>query len=274
MIFVIGGIAPLLVVPFIFFVLPESIKFLVSRPDRQEEANKVARRLLPDAGIGPDSVLFLPHRPTDKSSFRSIFNDRLALITPLLWVIFICIQATQVGISSWLPTILRDANNSHAQSALTASMFYVGGICAAFTVGRAIDRLGYAVLGITFLLAIPVIVAIGISDLPQWARVLTVYMTGFAILGTQLGSNTSSLLYPPAFRSIGYGTASAMGRIGGIGGPLVLGWLMTTGLPLDVLVLAPAAPMLLGAIAVFAVAKISTGSFFGRRISEKAPASS
>ena len=61
-VFLIGGVVPLAVAACLYFVLPESVKFLVSRPTRRAELLRTARRMRPDLQI-PDDAQFVVEAP-------------------------------------------------------------------------------------------------------------------------------------------------------------------------------------------------------------------
>src|SRR6185295_3093022 len=58
--FIIGGVVPLLVAACIWFVLPESVKFLSKRPNRNAELLKTARVMRPDLQIAADAIFIAP----------------------------------------------------------------------------------------------------------------------------------------------------------------------------------------------------------------------
>ncbi len=270
LLYLIGGVCSLAMLPALAAWLPESIKFLVLRNGSDPRARALVSKLAPKAALNDGAPLVINEGPANgKASFAMIFAGKLAILTPLIWLIIIAIQSVNVGLTSWLPTVMQQDNamSVHA-SAITISMFYVGGILGSLTIGRAMDRFGFVVLTGSFLLSIPAVLMIGLQDAPQWLRMLGMFLTGYAVLGTQLGSNTVSIFYPPAFRAIGYGTATAVGRIGGIGGPLVFAALMAWGLTLQEVLLAPAIALFLGAIAVVLVSLVSTGRLIGSTMKE------
>ena len=96
-----------------------------------------------------------------------------------------------------------------------------------------------------------------------------VALSGFCVLGAQFGNNASAgLLYPTAFRAKGVGWALAVGRIGSIAGPMVGARLIGLKLPLRQLFLAPAMPMLVGAVAAAWLAWLCYRRFHGFKLEE------
>jgi AAHS family 4-hydroxybenzoate transporter-like MFS transporter len=73
-------------------------------------------------------------------------------------------------------------------------------------------------------------------------------------LGNQLGLGAiPGLTYPTVIRANGTGWAFGIGRIGAIIGPLIGGWLIGMHLSLRYLFTAPVVPLLIGAVAAFAL---------------------
>ena len=85
--FFIGGAFPIAVALAAFFLLPESIKFLVLRNARDKVA-RLARKLSPGISIAPDAKFLIDEKPRSGFSIRLIFAEGRAWMTPLLWTLF------------------------------------------------------------------------------------------------------------------------------------------------------------------------------------------
>jgi AAHS family 4-hydroxybenzoate transporter-like MFS transporter len=122
----------------------------------------------------------------------------------------------------------------------------VGGL----VIGRMLDTFGLLALAVYFGLACPVVALIGTPGLPQWALMVLIFLTGFSVLGAQLGLSASvGAIYPTAIRSNGAGWAHALGRVGGISGPMIAAWLLGQHIPLHYLFFVPILPLAIGALA-------------------------
>lgn len=264
--FFIGGVFPIAVAIAAFFLLPESIKFLVLRNAHARVA-KLARRLSPGISIAPDTRFSIEEKPSSGFSIRLIFADGRAWMTPLLWIVFFSNLMANFFLNSWMPTLFQDLGLSVRQTSLTMAMFYFGGIAGGITISRLLDKRGLAAIGMSFLLGCPIVAAIGTPGLSRNLLMVTVFFAGFCILGNQLGLNAvSGLLYPTAIRSNGVGWANAIGRFGAISGPMIGGWLIGRHLPLQRLFFVPVAPMALGAVGSFALMRVCFKMFGGRRL--------
>jgi AAHS family 4-hydroxybenzoate transporter-like MFS transporter len=268
--FVIGGVFSIVVAMAGYFLLPESIKFLVLRGASGQIA-QLANKLRPGMAIDPGARFVIDEKPQAGFSIRLIFADGRALMTPLLWIIFLTNLMVNFFINSWMPTLFQDSGLSVRQTALTTAMFYVGGIAGGITISGLLDKSGLAAIGGSFLLGCPIVAAIGLPGLSHTLLAVAVFFAGFCILGNQLGLNAvSGLLYPTAIRSNGIGWANAIGRFGAISGPMIGGWLIGKHLPLQRLFLVPVIPMTVGAVASFALMRVCFVLFGGRRLEAEA----
>ena len=268
--FFIGGAFPILVALASFFLLPESIKFLVLR-NAHEKVAKLARKISPGISILPGTKFAIDEKHRTGFSIRLIFADGRAWMTPLLWLLFFCNLMANFFLNSWMPTLFQDSGLSVRQTALTMAIFYFGGIAGGVTISRLLDKRGLAAIGFSFLLACPIVAAIGTPVLSHNLLSVAVFFAGFCILGNQLGLNAvSGLLYPTAIRSNGVGWANSIGRFGAISGPMIGGWLIARHLPLQRLFLAPVAPLLVGAVASIVLMRVCFKLFGGRHLEAEA----
>ena len=84
---------------------------------------------------------------------------------------------------------------------------------------------------------------------PPWALLIAAFCAGFCISGGQKSVIAlSAIFYPAPLRSTGVGWALGIGRLGGIGGPLLVGVLLGYHLSPASLFYAAAVPMLLAGI--------------------------
>lgn len=246
-IFLVGGLGPVVLIPLLYFYLPESLRFLGAH-NRNQTLCKQASELLgaevsSDTQITGINLVRSPAAPV-KQLFAGVF----LWITPVLWLTYICIMIANSALNSWIPTLLHQQGLEIRETALTAMMYEVGGILGGLTAARLIDRHGVIVISFYFVLTCTVVGFVGMPDLTQFARGAVVFATGFFILGTQQGMNTTAFLYPTTIRGRGYGFANAVGRLGAICGPAIFGFLIALQIPPQQLFFAPAVPLLIGGI--------------------------
>jgi AAHS family 4-hydroxybenzoate transporter-like MFS transporter len=260
MLFLVGGMVPLLVAGCLYFALPESVKFLGGRPERRAELLETARRMRPELALADDTQFESPVR---KSSGRAllgiaeVFGPGFIAITPLLWVCFVTTLMANYFLNSWLPTLFNNVGLTPQKAALASSLYHIGGTVGGLLISVLLDRFGFVVIAVLFVLAAPAIAAIGGSGASFAALAPLATIAGLCVLGAQFGNNAAAgLLYPTQFRSKGVGLALAVGRLGAIVGPLVGGQLIKMHLPMRQLFLAAAAPMLIGGVAAVILVRL------------------
>jgi len=89
-----------------------------------------------------------------------------------------------------------------------------------------------------------------------WLLLLVTFLVGCCVSGGQKSVIAfGSLFYPPDMRSTGVAWALGIGRVGGIIGPIVVGFAVAAGWSTAQLFTALAVPMLVAAVTVLALAK-------------------
>lgn len=270
--FLIGGVGPLVIAGLLYFFLPESIRFLVVHGGRRGQIEKLVRAFDPMIAIGPETrfVMASEAEPQRSASLRQLFAGSLSIITPLLWLLFATNLMATYFLNSWMPILFQDAGMSADYSALALSMFQIGGTLGGLAISVLLDRFGMIPVVILFCLAAPVVALIGTPGLSEAALLTVVSFAGFSILGLQFGINAiSGLIYPTEVRSNGSGWAFAIGRFGSVVGPILGGALIAMHLPLRELFYAPAVSLALGAVAAIVMMRLCRLRFGGHRLDER-----
>ena len=137
-IFVIGGVFPLVLLAITALWLPESPRFLAARANLAPHHRALLRRLAiaPSAGE-THAIDFAQGNP-----IRLLFGEGFAQQTTLLWIIFFCSLLDLFLFVFWLPEVLHLVGLTPAQSVFASSLYALGGIVAVLYLGWAIDRLG------------------------------------------------------------------------------------------------------------------------------------
>jgi AAHS family 4-hydroxybenzoate transporter-like MFS transporter len=273
--YVVGGIVPLTLAVVLFFLLPESIKFLSLKDDDKSRRRiaTIVRKVWPDIAIAPNTN-FVSSEARRKGAVpvAALFQEGLHWITPLLWLLFIANLTANYFLYSWMPVLFHSTGFSPSQAALTTACYYVGGVTGGLTVSMLIDRRGLVAVALFFAAGCLAVACIGLNGLPQIAITTFVFLSGFCVLGVQLGLNAaSSLIYPTRIRATGAGWSYGIGRIGGIVGPMLGAWLIGMKLSTAQLFIAPAVPMGIGAVACFILAQICRRRFHGDRLGDLPP---
>jgi AAHS family 4-hydroxybenzoate transporter-like MFS transporter len=243
----IGALTPLTLAVFVYIFLPESLDFLVRTNAKSQSIWGIVQRL--DRALPNQAPQhFVTEIEAKRSAVGSLFQSGRTLGTLVLWLVFGLNLAEFYALQSWLPTILTGHGFSPNAVALATSMTTVGGIVAAFAIGPAMDRLGpHRSLAVVYFAGVAFVALMGpaISAAP-WVLVVAAFCAGFCISGGQKSVIAlAAIFYPAPIRSTGVGWALGIGRLGGIGGPLLIGLLLSYGLGAASLFYAAALPMLL-----------------------------
>jgi MFS transporter, AAHS family, 4-hydroxybenzoate transporter len=227
MIFVLGGIFPLALVPVLVLWLPESPRFLATKKKLSPSTATLLQRLN-IASVQSDAIEVAWENP-----ISMLFGQGYALQTVLLWIIFFCSLLNLFLFAYWMPTVLNLIGVSPAQAVSMASLRELGAIFAVLYLGLAIDRIGpERALAIHYAAGAVFIAMIALFALPYFVLCVVIFLAGMTIIGSQNGVNGAcGKLYPARMRTSGIGWALGIGRLGGLVAPILGGYLLAIGLP-------------------------------------------
>jgi AAHS family 4-hydroxybenzoate transporter-like MFS transporter len=273
LLFWVGGIVPIVIGLAAFGGLPESIKYMALHESQRRHLEKMIAEIRPDVTV-PPNARFVIEDEHQYPGFNPayLFRDGLALITPLLWLLFALNLMGFFFLLSCTPTLMAQAHLPPATGALAGAAIQVGGTVGALLLARWLERRQFYAIAIMFVLAVPAVGFIGYAGLiSQTAVLVTTFFAGFLVLGIQSGINVAgAMVYPTSLRANGSGWELGLGRIGSIVGPL-LGALFV-GLPAEQLYMWSAIPFALGAIVCFWIHRLNTARLERSGMAEQAAA--
>ena len=199
-IFIVGGVLPLLMAPLMAIALPESAAFQRTRQ------TLIKRR----AG-----------------SFKALFADGRRRRTLLLWASFLLELLFLYLLLNWLPILLVSEGLSAVQAAGAQIGFNLGGVLSAILIGYLLGgRLRNPAIAVIFV-ALPLLLILLAKSPPQFNLIAgAVFLLGCAVLAAQAFLySVAPIVYPTAIRGRGVGAAVAFGRMGSIAGPQLGGML-------------------------------------------------
>lgn len=218
---IVGGL-PFLFLPILMKVLPESPDWLAAK-GRQAEADAICdgygiariSARTPKAGTGRIRALFTGHRLP---------------MTLNAWGIHFCSLLLTFGMVNWLPTIMNQMGYDISSALLFAILLNMGAAVGIVVAGLIADR-GHVKATVMVLFALGA-VAIYMLTLRQGVAMYgLVFLAGAGTIGTQILANVLvGRFYPVEIRGTGLGFSLAIGRLGGIAGPLIGGAVMQRGL--------------------------------------------
>ena len=256
--FIIGGIVPIVLAVLGLFTLPESIKFMALHESQRAKMEKTIASLDPSFKVPPNATFIIE----DEQQFPGfnpvyLFRQGLWLITPLLWLLFALNLMGYFFLLSWTPTLMQMLKLPPSVGALAGAMIQIGGTVGSLLLARWFERQRFFAIAIVFVIAVPIVASIGFAGTTSTtALAIATFFAGFCVLGIQTGINVAgALVYPTSLRANGSGWELGIGRIGSIIGPLV--GALFVGLPVEKLYMWSSLPFALGAVVCFAIWKLN-----------------
>jgi len=260
-VFVLGGIATLASSVLLLFMLPESVRFLVSKQRQPEKVAGILKRLDPSLDLRKDDRYVLADEiDLGHRSFRvsQLFIGKLKWITPMIWLGFGVSSMAMYFLASWSPLVYTYAGFDRGTASWVSSFASFSGAMAGLALMRFVDSKGpYAVM-IYPLLSLPFLLVLGIGGMQGNAFIVLSLVGAIFVKGSHYGiTSIAGIFYPSAIRANGAGWAASVGKIGSILGPLLGAYVLSSGLPVvksfAVLALCPAVL----ALCAYGVARIN-----------------
>jgi AAHS family 3-hydroxyphenylpropionic acid transporter len=222
--FLLGGILPMLMVPALWRLMPETLKRTSGGP--------VTRTGVPQA----------------------LFGEGRATSTLLLWVTFLPTLLILYLFLNWLPTLVIANGFDSATAPRTSMAFNFGSVAGALVFGHLVDRFHFRwPMTLAYLALIVALVGLGEARNPNIVVMLSAAV-GFFLLGANYALyGVAPVYYPGAIRGTGSGASVAVGRVGSIMGPLLAGLMMSSGTSATGVVRYMIPVAALAAVAVFAL---------------------
>lgn len=260
----IGGVIPLVALLLLVRYLPESVSYLLGRPDKRKKVEAILRRIDPSQGALPDdTVVTYGKAMPAKYASTDIFRDKRFWGTLAMWGVFFVTLLETFCLQSWLPTVLIDQGFGVSAATATGTLFSASGIAAVLIVGPFIDRFGpYRVMGFLFVVGTGFIAALG-PIMKQSVELIfaVIVLAGFCVGSTQKAAASLPVyFYPTDLCAAGAGWSYGVGRLGAIVGPYLIGLALHSGLSISTLFYISALPMLFGAFCVLNLGRQSRKS--------------
>lgn len=224
--FMIGATPLLFLLPLAWMMLPNSPQWLASRGRHEEAAAMSARTGVPLPVAAP----LTPEAPQQRTGFAAAFSRDYAAATLLLGFMSFSGLLLTYGLNTWLPRIMEGYGYGKTYSLAFLLILNTGAVLGGLIASALADKRGpQRIVVTTFVLAAMTLV---LMTLPFPAPVLFAFIAvaGVGTLGTQvLIYGFSSNYYPTEARAAGVAWVAAFGRVGGILGPLIGGWLSAAG---------------------------------------------
>ncbi|MTH35939.1 3-(3-hydroxy-phenyl)propionate transporter MhpT [Paracoccus limosus] len=200
MIFLVGGILPLILVPFVHFLLP------------------------------PLAVVKAQVKSAS-GALSQVFAPGTLATTLALWLSFFLGLLVVYLLLNWMPQLLVSRGLERSEASTVQILFNIGGVLGSLVGGRMLDR-ARPVGPVALCFAAAAAALLMLATLPANLALMLVggALVGGAILCVQaILYGIAPQCYPFEIRGTGVGTAVAIGRLGSIAGPLLAGALVAAG---------------------------------------------
>jgi AAHS family benzoate transporter-like MFS transporter len=249
--FIIGGV-PLLLLPIIWYALPESIDYLV-RSQRTEKAFQILKKIDDSLCFSnqPHIVLNQENQSISKSPVKDIFAENRGPVTLLFWISVFMALILVYALGNWLPKLMVEAGYDLSTSLAFLFALNIGGMFGAIFGGYLADRFNLAKVLCTLFTSGAVALILLSLNLPTSILYICIAVAGAASIGGQiLLLAYMSQFYSSNIRTTGLGMALGVGRLGAILGPILCGWLLSLNLPIMYNFFALAIPCMIAVISV------------------------
>jgi MFS transporter, AAHS family, 4-hydroxybenzoate transporter len=230
-VFVVGGVLPVVVAAVMYFVLPESPRFLATRPHARESLAKLMARIDPSRSYSSSDVFVLGEEPRPtQSGVGALFSPQLRWDTAIVSLAFLMNMYAVYAFFSWAPLVLTSLGFELVTAVRGALVFNLAGIVGVIAIAWSIARFGSR----RPIAAAAVVGAVALASLAWFSENgLPVLMSGIAVAGVGINAVQVGLyalaahVFPTECRTSGVGFSLAAGRTGGIVAALGGGALLT-----------------------------------------------
>ncbi|MDL2419329.1 MFS transporter [Bacillus shihchuchen] len=201
----------------------------------------------------PDSPRFqkVEKRPSVIENIKSVWSGEYRRATIMLWILWFSVVFSYYGMFLWLPSVMVLKGFSLIKSFQYVLIMTLAQLPGYFTAAWFIERLGRKFVLVTYLIGTACSAYLfGVAE-----SLTVLIVAGMLLSFFNLGAWGALYAYTPeqyptVIRGTGAGMAAAFGRIGGILGPLLVGYLVASQASLSLIFTIFCASILIGVFAV------------------------
>lgn len=208
----------------------------------------------------PDSPQFTAQNNKDKKSvlenILSIWAKPHITQTTMLWILWFCVVFSYYGMFMWLPSVMVIKGFSLIKSFQYVLIMTLAQLPGYFTAAWFIERLGRKFVLVTYLIGTAISAYFfGFADSLGLLITSGVFLSFFNLGAWGALYAYTPEQYPAVIRGTGAGMAAAFGRIGGIFGPLLVGFLIAKDVAIPTMFTIFTIAIVIGALAVLFLGK-------------------
>lgn len=208
----------------------------------------------------PDSPRFTAVKDKEKisvfQSMRNLFSKDYRRQTTMLWILWFCVVFSYYGMFLWLPSVMIMKGFSLIKSFEYVLIMTLAQLPGYFTAAWFIEKFGRKFVLVVYLIGTAVS-AYFFGAAESTALLMTSgILLSFFNLGAWGGLYAyTPEQYPTVMRGTGSGMAAAIGRVGGVLGPLLVGNLVAQQVSISTIFMIFCISVLIGAMSVFVLGK-------------------
>ncbi|MFD2616411.1 MFS transporter [Terrilactibacillus laevilacticus] len=209
----------------------------------------------------PDSPKFQSaktetNRPSFIKNMLDVWSKEFVRPTIMLWILWFCVVFSYYGMFLWLPSVMVMKGFSLIKSFQYVLIMTLAQLPGYFTAAWFIEKWGRKFVLITYLIGTALSAYFFGSAESLTALLISGVFLSFFNLGAWGALYAySPEQYPTSIRGTGSGMAAAIGRVGGILGPLLVGYLITQHVSINTIFIIFCISILIGALAVLLLGK-------------------
>ncbi|MGG3520517.1 MFS transporter [Bacillus pseudomycoides] len=201
----------------------------------------------------PDSPQFekVENKQSVITNIKAVWFGEYRKATIMLWILWFCVVFSYYGMFLWLPSVMVLKGFSLIKSFQYVLIMTLAQLPGYFTAAWFIERLGRKFVLVTYLIGTACSAYVfGVAE-----SLTTLVIAGMLLSFFNLGAWGALYAYTPeqyptVIRGTGAGMAAAFGRIGGILGPLLVGYLVASQASLSLIFTIFCGSILIGVLAV------------------------